>query len=791
MIEKEQIELIDIKDEAKDNFTNYSEEFNHRSMPNACTGLKEVALRSLWGAYQGKMFSSKPFKKCARLVGDVMGKYHPHGDSSIYEAIVRLSRPWVMRYPLFDWHGNQGSISGDDPAAMRYTETRLMKLTEEGLFSNIEKDTIDFKPNFDETEKEPITLPAVFPNLLCNPNLGIGCGLANTWGPHNLNEVAEAIHQYLNGEEPMIPGPDFPTGGLVINKDIFPSIMKTGSGTIKVRGRYKVDGNKIIFYEVPYGTTLEGILDQIAKVTNPETDKNGKEQPPLVKGVKKASIVSAKLSDISIQVVCEKGVSPDVIAKQLYSYTSLQTNFSYNMQALVDDIPTLLNLKDCIKIYVDHNINCIKREAQFDKDKALARLEVVEGLLIALADIDNVIAIIKKSESPAAAKEALIKKYGFTDNQVTSILNMKLSSLARLEGVKLENEKEDLKKKIERLEYLITDYPTQIKELTSRLDAIVKKYGDARRTELAQIEEPKEEKEIALVEPEDVVIICTQSGDIKRIPKTSFKTQKRNGKGVKTQSDAILSSISTNTIDTLLIFTSEGRMFRLLVDNVPEGTNASKGVNLASMLKLNPNEKIMYVTSQFRETDAKYVVFFTKNGLIKKTKLEEFKATKKTTGIQAIKFKDGDSLANVTLLNEEEVIVITKKGMSIRFSTKDIAPIGRVAAGVKAIKLKEGDEVITGLPISKDNDVAIFTTSGLGKRVKQNEFISQGRGGVGIIVSETPVAGACLIDDSDYIFIIGIPNSICIRGKDISIMGRTAAGVQIINGSKINKVVKL
>ena len=578
----------------------------------------------------------------------------------------------------------------------------------------------------------------------------------------------------------MLPGPDFPTGGIVINKDDIPNIMKTGHGTVKIRGKYKVEKNNLVFYEVPYAQTIEGLVAEIGqaceegKIDNvtdirDETNKKG----------------------IRIVVECKPGSNPDAIANKLYAHTNLQSSFSYNMVGLVGKTPTELNLKDCIKIYVDHNIECIMREATFDKDKALARLEVVEGLLIALADIDNIIAIIKKSESAAAAKQALIVKYGFTDNQVTAILNMKLSSLAKLEGVKLEEEKADLKKKIDKLTELINNYEAQITELRTRLDTIVKKYGDERRTELAQIEVPKEEKEIAYVEPEDVVVICTQSGDVKRVPKTSFKTQKRNGKGVKTQDDAVLSSISTNTIDTLLIFTSEGRMFRILVDNVPAGTNASRGTNLATLLKLNPNEKIMYVTSQFRESDAAYVVFFTKNGLIKKTKLDEFKNTKKTTGIQAIKFKEGDSLANVTLLKDEDVIVFTKNGMSIRFETKDIAPIGRAASGVKSIKLKEDDEVIIGLPVSPNNDVAIFTTNGLGKRVEVNEFTKQGRGGVGIIASEYQIAGVCMIDDSDYVLVIGMPNSLCCSCKDISKLKRIGAGVQIINGSKINRVVKL
>lgn len=773
----------DIVKELGTNFIEYAVAVNtDRSIPDAKSGLKPVARRILYGAYNTGRTSNKAHVKAARIVGDVMGSLHPHGDSSIYGALVRLSQDWVMRYPLIDFHGNNGNVIGDGPAHMRYTEARLSKIAEDGLLQGLKKGNVDFIPTYDEADEEPVTLPAIFPNLLCNPNEGIGVAMACKWAPHNLNEVAAAIGQYLNGEEPMLPGPDFPSGGIVINKNDIPNIMRTGHGSVKIRGKYKVEKNNIIFYEIPYGQTVEGLVTEIGQAC-----EDGK-----IDGIDDVSDNTNK-KGIRIVVECKRGANPDAIANKIYAHTNMQSSFSYNMVGLVGKTPTELNLKDCIKIYVDHNIECIVREAKFDRNKALARLEVVEGLLVALADIDNIIAIIKKSESSAAAKEALIKKYEFTDNQVTAILNMKLSSLAKLEGVKLENEKEDLKKSIEHLEYLIIDELTQIKELTSRLNEIVRKYGDARRTELAQIEVPKEEKEIELVEPEDVVVICTQSGDIKRVPKTSFKVQKRNGKGVKTQDDAILSSISTNTIDTLLIFTSEGRMFRMLVDNVPAGTNASRGTNLATLLKLNPNEKIMYVTSQFRETDAKYVIFFTKNGLIKKTKLEEFKATKKTTGIQAIKFKDGDSLANVTLLNDEDVVVITKNGMVIKFVTTNIAPIGRIAAGVKAIKLKEGDEVLVGLPISRrhNNDLGIFTTSGLGKRVKTSEIPTQNRGGVGVIVSENVVAGAALINDSDNLLIIGRPNSICIEANGISVMGRTAAGVQIVNGSKIERVIKL
>ena len=771
----------DIVDEMRQNGIDYAiAVLTDRAIPDAKSGFKPVARRIIYGASKSGYTSSKTHVKAARLVGDIMGQLHPHGDSSIYGALVRLSQNWIMRYPLIDFHGNNGNITGDDAASMRYTEVRLSKLAEDGLLQGIKKGNVDFMPTYDESDEEPVTLPAIFPNLLCNPNDGIGWAMACKWAPHNLNEVAKAINDYIVGEEPMLPGPDFPTGGIVINKDDVPAIMRSGHGTVKIRGKYKIEKNNLVFYEIPYGQTIEGLVAEIGQVC----DENK------IDGIEEIRDETNK-KGIRIVIECKKGSNPDAIANKLFAHTNLQSSFSYNMVGLVGKTPTELNLKDCIKIYVDHNIDCIVREANFDKDKALARLEVVDGLLIALADIDNIIAIIKKSESAAAAKQALITKYGFTENQVTAILNMKLSSLAKLEGVKLEEEKADLKKKIEYLTTLINDHEVQITELKTRLDSIVKKYGDARRTELAQIEVPKEEKEITFVEPEDVVVICTQSGDIKRIPKTSFKSQRRNGKGVKTQDDAILSSISTNTIDTLLIFTSEGRMFRMLVDNIPAGTSTSKGVNLATLLKLNPNEKIMYVTSQFRETDAKYVVFFTKNGLIKKTKLDEFKATKKTTGIQAIKFKEGDSLANVTLLNEEDVIVITKNGMSIKFVTKDIAPIGRIAAGVKAIKLREGDEVLVGLPVSQNNDVGIFTTSGVGKRVKTSDIPLQNRGGVGVIISENKVAGGVLIDDSDNLFIIGRPNSICIDTKSMPVLGRTAAGVQIVNGSKIERVIKL
>ena len=775
---------INIENEVSQNFIDFSHEANcQRAFADARDGLKPGQRACLWEMFIKGYSSNKPHVKSAKISGGTIATWWPHGDVAIYDTFARMSQPWINNVPEVDWHGANGSIQiSGEPAASRYTEARLSKIAEEGLFYNIKKHNVPMKLNFSEDEEWPEVLPAIIPRLMINGCQGIGSTIANVWLPHSLNDLAEVIDNYLSTGKLDYSNlaPSFPTGGIIINKNDIHKIYETGKGKIIVRGKAEIKDNLILITEIPYQVYVEPLIDQIKELI----------QKDEISGISNILNKSDK-KKLLIEIECDG--SPGSVLANLYKKTNLQKSYSANQYALVGKTPKLLNLKEYLDIYIQHNIDCIIREATFDRDKALARLEVVEGLLIALADIDNIINIIKKSDSTANAKEALIKKYKFTDNQVTAILNMKLSSLAKLEGVKLENEKGDLKKEIERLGYLIIDELTQHKEFHSRFNKIVRKYGDERRTELAQIEVPKEEKEIAYVEPEDVVVICTQSGDVKRVPKTSFKTQKRNGKGVKTQDDAILSSISTNTIDTLLIFTSEGRMFRMLVDNIPAGANTSRGTNLATLLKLNPNEKIMYVTSQFRETDAKYVVFFTKQGLIKKTKLDEFKATKKTTGIQAIKFKDGDSLANVTLLNDEDVIVITKKGMSIKFETKDITPIGRVAAGVKAIKLKEGDEVLVGLPISRrhDNDLGIFTISGLGKRVRTSEIPTQNRGGVGVIISESTVAGAALIDDSDSLLIIGRPNSICIEAKGISVMGRTAAGVQVVNGSKIEKVIKL
>ena len=514
----------DLYNELSSNFIEYAAAVNtDRAIPDATSGLKPVAQRILYGAWEGGRTSTKPHVKCAKIVGDVMGQYHPHGDSSIYGAMVRLAQDWVMRYPLIDFHGNMGNIDGDGPAAARYTEARLAKISEDGLLYSLKKNSVDFKPNYDESTQEPVTLPAIFPNLLCNPNMGIGVAMACNWAPHNLTEVAQAIYDYMDGKEPMLPGPDFPTGGIIINKDAIPGIMRTGHGSVKVRARYKVEKNNLVFTEIPYGETTEGLLEELGKVIDEEKKIDG------ISHIRNES----NKKGIRIVIECEKGISPDAIAQKIYAETNFQTSFSYNQVALIDKVPVEMNLLKCCQTYVTHNVNCIIKETEFELNKLKDKKHIVDGLLKALEDIDNIIDFIKKSESAAAAKTGLTFKYGFSDAQAKAIVDMKLGKLAALEKIELTQEAEELAATIEKLTLLLGSEENLEQEVRNRLAEIVKKYGDARRTELAQIEVPKEEKEIETVIPEDCVVIMSQRGDVKRVSANNFKVQRRNGKGVK------------------------------------------------------------------------------------------------------------------------------------------------------------------------------------------------------------------------------------------------------------------
>lgn len=775
----------DLTHELGQNFIEYAVAVNSdRAIPDAKSGLKPVAKRILYGAFDNGFSSAKPHVKCANIVGNVMADWHPHGDSSIYGALVRLAQPWTMRYPLIDFHGSMGNRDGDGPAAYRYTEARLSKLVEDGMLCGIKKKNVDFIPNYSETKDEPVTLPSVFPNLLCNPNTGIGVAIACNWLPHNLKEVGQAIHDYMDGKEPMLPGPDFPTGGMIINKDAIPTIMKTGKGSIKLRGKYDFEDNNIVFYEIPYGVATEDLMNEIGEAAD-----SGK-----INGIKNIRNESNRKKGFRLVIECEKTASLATIINLLFKETNLQTSISYNQVALIDKTPTELTLKDCIKVYVDHNTECIKREINFDLAKEKARLEILEGLLKALEDIDNIITLIKGSESAAAAKESLKTKYAFTEPQAKAIVDMKLGKLAGLEKIELNQETQECRELIEELNIM---YQNPHDVLRNKLNAIVAKYGDARRTELCQVADTtKEEKEIEFVEPEKCVVVMTEGGTIKRIPQSSFRTQKRNTKGIKTQEDITSCVIRTNTIDSLMIFTNQGNMYRLLVDNIPVGTNVSKGTPITGLIEMNECEKPTTIYSIYRDTNAKYIMFVTKNGLVKKTSLEEYTKTKKKTGILAINIKENDELASVFLIKDEDVILVTEKGNAIKFNSMEIGATSRATSGIKGITLKEGDAVSVALPVHDIKDqLGIFFNSGVGKKIKLSELPNQKRAGKGLQIGKLGeddfVSAAALISDEDNILIVGNLTSVCLSATDVPSLSRAASGNMMIKGNKIKSVSKV
>jgi DNA gyrase subunit A len=772
----------DLTKELGQNFIEYAVAVNSdRSIPDARSGLKPVARRIIYGAFDKGFNSSKPHVKCANIVGSVMADLHPHGDSSIYGALVRLSQPWVMRYPLIDFHGSNGNRDGDGPAAYRYTEARLAKLTENGLLNGIKKNSVDFMPNYSETMEEPTTLPSLFPNLLCNPNTGIGVAIACNWLPHNLKEVGAAINDYIDGKTPTLPGPDFPTGGIVINSNEIPQIMKTGKGTIKVRGKYKIEeDNTIVFYEIPYGIATEDLMKEIGDACDEER----------INGIKNIRNESNK-HGFRLAIECEKTASIPTIINLLFKETSLQTSLSYNQVALIDKTPTDLNLEECIKIYVEHNIECLIRETQFDIDKVNAKLETTNGLLKALEDIDNIITLIKKSESSNAAKEALQKVYGFTEMQAKAIVDMKLGRLAGLERIELMEQKASLEKDLINLTAILSN-PTA--ELKTRLNALISLYGDERKTELINLVENSEDEEVKYIEPEKCVVIMTKSGSIKRIPATSFKVQHRNTKGIKTQEDITSAIIRTDTVDSLMIFSDKGILYKIRVNDIPEGTNTSKGVSLKNLIGMEFDENPQVIYSLYKDNTAKYVNFVTKKGYIKRTPLEEYNKTKKTKGIIALNFQPDDSLVSVFLGTNEDILVATKGGNIIRFAASDTSTVGRVAIGVKAIGLKEGDEVISALPVRDTNDsLAIFSVNGMGRKLKLSEVPQQKRAGKGsnYITKDEAIAAIALVNDDDNVLICGEKNSICINASEIPYSSKKALGNIIIKGTPIVSVSKV
>lgn len=783
-----------ITDEVEQSMLDYGMSIiTDRALPSAEDGLKPVNRRILYDMFDKGYMNNKKFVKCAQPVGDTMGRFHPHGDSSIYGALAWMSQEWNMRYPLIAWHGNNGSRDGDEPAAYRYTECKLSKLGEE-MLADIKKNTVDWMNAYTDEEQEPIYLPGRIPNLIVNGTSGIAWAMACSFAPHNLTEVMNAAIHIL--ENPscevkeilnFITGPDFPTGGLVVNKDELPAAYLTGKGRARIRGEYTIEsdkkGDSIIFTSIPYKVSKEVLTVKIDELCN-ENKING------ISAIRDES----NKDGVRFVIELEKGVSAEPVVQKLFKLTPLENTYSFNQVALVDKKPMLVNMKQLLESYIEHQRDVLLRKTQYDLDKIKARIHILEGLLIALEDIDNVIVLIKKSESAAAAKTNLMTKYNLSEAQAKAILDMKLSRLAKLEKIEIENEKNEKVLESKRLEGVLKN-PTP--ELKKDFEAVRDTYGDARRSTITQVAITKEEKEIEFVEPEKCVVVMTEGGLIKRVPTTSFRTQKRNGKGVKTQDDITSAVIRTNTIDSLMIFTNKGKMYRLLVDEIPVGTNATKGQSIKSLVAMEKDEEASVIYSIYRETDAKYVLFVTKNGVVKKTALEEYVKTKKKTGIAAITIKEGDELAAVTLVKDEPLMVLTGKGMGIKFGSLEVSATSRATSGVKGMALNEDDYVVAALPIRNANDsLAVFVESGLGKKISLDEFVTQKRGGKGIITYKTnektgDVTSAALISDEDNLLVCGLASSICVSATEIPSAGRVSIGNQILKGTKLLSVTKV
>ena len=787
----------DMIKEMEQSFLDYSTSvITGRALPDARDGLKPVHRRILYALAELNLVPTKPYKKSARIVGDVIGKYHPHGDSSVYEAMVRMAQDWSLRYPLVEGQGNFGSVDGDGAAAMRYTEARMSKITLE-MLRDLKKDVVDFQPNFSEDLEEPMVLPSRIPNLLLNGTSGIAVGMACSFAPHNINEVIDGIIATINNRDitveelhkEYIKAPDFPTGGTIINQHELLNGYKTGKGRVRIRGKYNVEkiGRRecLVFYEIPYGVKKEKLIEDIAKLCE---DKS-------IEGITDIRDTSNK-HGMRIEIEVKKDINPDVIANHLFRLSALEDTYSLNHTAIVNKSPKVLNLKELIEVYIDHQVEVITRRTQFDLRKIDARLHIIEGLLKALEDIDNVIALIKASNNVQVAIEGLMKKYSLSEIQAKAIVEMKLRKLTGLEKVELEQENKELVEEANHLKSILGSTEVLNSVLIDELNEIKSNYGDARKTDVTNVIVKADEKDIQYVQPEEVVVVMTKAGNVKKIPAKSFKVQNRNGKGVKNQDDIILDVIRTNTIDTLMVFTALGKMYRLVVDQVPTGTNSSRGVAIHTLVKMEEHDKAIAITSLKRKTDAEFVVSVSEQGMIKKTKLEEYMKAKKS-GIAAVGLREGDSIANIVFIKDEQLILVSEKGMSIRFKTDNIGSVGRTAIGVRGMKIAEGDRVVAALPINKDTDeLAIFSQYGMAKRTPLKEYPIQGRDGKGTITykpNDTTgvVVSAALVEDKDNVLVVGDQTSICISAKDIPSLGKASLGNIMIKSNNVMSVTKI
>ena len=758
--------------------------------------MKPVVRRILWEMQEDGITSGKQYVKCATPVGNTMAKYHPHGDSSIYGALVHASQSWTMRYPLIDFHGNNGSRDGDGPAAYRYTECRLSPIAEATL-EHIKKDTTDWVPNYSETGEEPVYLPGRFPNLLCNGTTGIAVAMACSFAPHNLKEVMNAATLVLTNptateDEVLdcISGPDFPTGGIIINKNELRDAYRTGKGRVRIRGEYKIESRAgrdiLIFTSIPYKVSKETLVADIDTLCEEKK----------IEGITEIRDESNK-KGVRFVIELAKGINGDVIANKLYRMTELETTYSINQVALVNKTPRLLSFKSLIEKYVEHQEDVYLRRCKYEHKKLNDRIHILQGLSVAAEDIDNVIDLIKKSANATEAAIALRKKYNLTDIQVKAILDMKLSKLAHTEKLAIDEELKDKTEKANTLFIIINNESVRRSTLANELKEFSDKFSDERKTTITQVNITPEEKEIAEIIPENCVVVITEAGNIKRIPATSYRTQKRNGKGIKNQDEIVRDVIKTNTVDNLMVFSSFGKVYKLAVNDIPAGTNATRGTSIEILVAMDNGEEFVTLASVARTTDNnQFVWFITKNGLIKKTNLNEYTGMKRKGGIIATSLREGDSLAKVFIAPNSQIMIFTKHGMSLRFDGSTVGATSRTATGVKAITLNEGDSVADALYLSGETEIMIFSKNGLAKRVPVKDFMVQNRAGKGLICYKgneiaCACACACLVNEDNMMLIVGNKSSICINVSDVSVGSRTTQGVLVIKDNEIIGVARI
>ena len=781
---------VDISKKMRSSYLDYSMSvIVSRALPDVRDGLKPVHRRIVYGMQTLGITPDKSYRKSATLVGEVMGKFHPHGDSSIYDAAARLAQDFNIRYPLVDGQGNFGNVDGDSPAAPRYTEMRMSKIAQE-MLRDINKDTVDFVPNYDEREVEPSVLPSRFPNILVNGSAGIAVGMATNMAPHNLGESISAVVDYINNENieieelmKSIKGPDFPTGAIILGKQGIIDAYKTGRGKIQVRARAEIEEHKgrykIIITEIPYQVNKSNLIIKIADLVKNKS----------IEGISNIRDLSSHKTGIKIEIDLKRDANPNVVLNNLYKNTQMQITFGIINLCLVNGEPKVLNLKEIIEYYVEHQRNVVRRRTQFDLEKAEARAHIIEGLKIALNNIDRIIKIVRESSDDQEAKNKFTKEFGLTDIQGQAILDMRIRRLTGLEREKLEQEYQELIKLIAKLKSILENRKLLDNTIIEELEEIKEKYSDLRRTVLAPDEGDIDSED--LIEEEDVVITLTEFGYIKRMPEGTYKPQRRGGTGISAlttrEEDFVKDIYITSTHDTIMFFTNFGRVYSLKAYEIPESSRQAKGTAIINLLNLEGDEYVTAVIPVRDVDEDANLVMATKNGLIKKTSYSEFKNIRKS-GLIAITLREEDNLIGVRLTSgRDDIMVVTKKGMSIRFSESDVRNMGRSAMGVKSIDLKEDDEVVAFEIPQDDKYLLVISENGFGKMTKMTEYRKQNRSGVGLLTYKATkksgnLVSAKVLDKSDEIMIITVSGIIIRIGcEGISTMGRHTTGVKLMN----------